>query len=177
MQRVENLFTTDCVRTVSGNYVNVVDPKPETITIEDIAHSLSHMPRFGGHLPVYYCVAQHSLEVCNCSYPDDMLQALLHDASEAYLMDVPRPLKNHLPEYKIIEDRLMNVIANKFGFRYPITENVKKTDELWLQLEWEYFMIGMPEATPITPMSAAWARIAFLDTFKMLNTHYGNKHS
>jgi uncharacterized protein len=138
----ENLYTPNCIRTITGIYVNVFDPTPEMICIEDIVHSLCQQPRFGGHLPHFYSVAEHSL---NCSYiteqPELKLAALLHDASEAYLMDIPKPIKGGLTNYKEIEDRLMIVIADKFGFQYPLHTEIKKVDEQMLQLEWDCLML------------------------------------
>jgi hypothetical protein len=139
----ENLFTPNCIRTVSGIYINVFEPTPEMICIEDIAHALTYQCRFGGHLPKFFSVAQHSL---NCSYMVEenelKLAALLHDASEAYLLDIPRPIKQGLSNYKEIEDGLMSVIADKFGFDYPIHPKVKEVDEQMLQVEWDVLMLN-----------------------------------
>lgn len=139
----ENLYITDCIRTFTGEYVNVFDPDPETIKIEDISHSLSMQCRFGGHLRSFYSVAQHCL---NCSYiiSREYLQlgALLHDASEAYLLDIPRPIKQRLPDYKKIEDNLMVVIAKKFRFDYPLHDEIKKVDEFYLKSEWIHLVIN-----------------------------------
>lgn len=138
----ENLYTPNCIRTVTGIYINVFEPTEEMICIEDIAHSLCQQPRFGGHLPYFYSVAEHSL---NCSYlidsPELKLAALLHDASEAYLMDIPKPIKSGLTNYKEIEDKLMKVIAIKFGFDYPLPQEVKDVDETMLELEWVCLML------------------------------------
>lgn len=140
---MENLYTKDCIRTKSGIYMNVFEPTIEMICIEDIAHSLTYQCRFGGHLPVFYSVAQHSL---NCSYlvdnPQLKLAALLHDASEAYLLDIPRPIKQRLANYKEIEEGLMILIAEKFDFAYPLQKEIKKVDETMLQVEWDYLMLG-----------------------------------
>lgn len=140
--QTENLYTPNCIRTVTGKYVNVFDPTLDMICIEDIAHSLSMQCRFGGHLFKPYSVAQHSM---NCAYlveaPELKLAALLHDASEAYLIDVPRPVKLGLPNYKEIEDRLMRVIAEKFGFSYPLHPSIKEVDEQMLQTEWHHLML------------------------------------
>jgi|SRR6185503_15857369 len=139
---VENLYTKDCIRTYSGIYMNVFEPTLDMICIEDIAHSLSMQCRFGGHLPYFYSVGRHSL---NCMYLIDYeglkLEALLHDASEAYLLDIPRPIKNNLSNYKEIENRLMTLIFEKFGLVYPIHEQVKKVDEEMLQMEWDCLML------------------------------------
>lgn len=143
VQAKENLFTKDCIRTVSGIYINVFEPTTEMICIEDIAHALSFQCRFGGHLPKFYSVAQHSL---NCSYLIEdkslKLTALLHDASEAYLLDIPSPIKKGLSNYKEIENKLMALIADKFGFGWPLPEAIKKVDELMLQLEWDCLMLN-----------------------------------
>lgn len=140
----ENLYTKDCIRTRSGMYVNVFDPNPDTIVIEDIAHALSMQCRFGGHLPTFFSVAQHSVECCNLAEDKYKIQALLHDASEAYLLDVPRPIKHNLTNYKEIENNLMVVIAEKFGFEYPLHPKVKNIDEIQLRYEWEKFMLNNP---------------------------------
>ncbi len=149
---MENLFETDCIRTFTGLYMNVFEPTPEMICIEDIAHALSYMPRFGGHLPVFYSVAQHSLRcahkamyaVKNVVEGGDKsagFEALLHDASEAYIMDIPSPIKKRLPEYKKIEENLMRVIAEKFGFTYPLSAITKQVDHAALVEEWDRIMM------------------------------------
>lgn len=142
MNQKENLHTIDCIRTNSGRYLNVFDPNPDDILIEDIAHALSFQPRFGGHLPQFYSVAQHSVlcaELCDESAAFD---ALMHDASEAYLCDIPRPIKKRMPEYKAIEDKLQAVIAAKFGFKYPHSDEVHRVDNIMLQVEWDTYMLG-----------------------------------
>ena len=138
----ENLYTPNSIRTNSGIYMNVLEPTEDMINIEDIAHSLSQQPRFGGHLPNFYSVAQHSL---NCSYladdPKMKLCALLHDASEAYLLDIPSPIKSLIPKYKEMEDKLMAIIAKKFGFEYPLPEEIKIIDKSMLNQEWDELML------------------------------------
>lgn len=112
---MENLYTPDCIRTFTGIYMNVFEPTPEMICIEDIAHSLSMQCRFGGHLPEFYSVAEHSWHCSLMVANEHKLAALLHDASEAYLLDIPRPIKHRLNNYKKIEDNLMNIIAKNLG--------------------------------------------------------------
>lgn len=138
------------IRTSSGIYINVFNPNPDHIIIEDIAHALSFLPRFGGHLPHFYSVAQHSIwcmELANKIDPIHSLAALLHDASEAYLLDIPTPIKSRLPEYKIAEDNLMKIISNKFGFVYPLHTAVKFIDKEALKHEWDTYMIK--KETPV----------------------------
>jgi 5'-deoxynucleotidase YfbR-like HD superfamily hydrolase len=76
------------------------------------------------------------------------LAALLHDASEAYLVDIPRPIKLKLTEYHPIENNLMRVIAEKYGFHYPLHNAVKQADEKMLQQEWDVFCIGSSKQWP-----------------------------
>jgi len=138
---MENLYTPNCIRTFTGIYINVFEPTLEMICIEDIAHALSNQCRFGGHLSKFYSVAQHSI-LCNNLVNDEYkLSALLHDASEAYLLDIPRPIKQGLKNYKEIEDKLMVLIAKKFSFEYPLEKVVKQADERMLQFEWKYLML------------------------------------
>ena len=132
----------DCIKTRNGYFVNVFKPDPATIDIRDIAFALARMPRFGGHTNEFFSVARHSVAVHNMMQTDELrLCALLHDASEAYLIDIPSPIKQHLPEYKTIENGLMYVIAEKFGFQWPLPQIVKDADEIQLEAEWEEFMI------------------------------------
>lgn len=136
------LFVKHSIKTVSGQYVDLVDPTPEMIHIEDIAHALSHMPRFAGHLKHPYSVAQHSLWCYRNAGITNELEALLHDASEAYLMDVPSPLKDALPKYREIECNLMRVIFQRFGIPYPISDAVKIIDQAALRWEWETLAVN-----------------------------------
>ena len=162
---MENLYTPDCIRTVSGKYVNVFNPKPEMFCIEDIAHALSMQPRFGGHLPVFYSVAQHSILVSISCPKDDQLSGLMHDASEAYLMDIPRPIKGRLSNYKEIEHGLMVMLSDIFKFEYPLPESVKRADELMLNREWHEIML---EDAYCEPMGHRTAKERFLETYNRL---------
>jgi hypothetical protein len=155
------------IGTFTGRFVDVINPELEDIDIEDIAHALSHGCRFGGHTREFYSVAQHSIL---CSYMttdlDYALEALMHDASEAYLIDVPRPIKIHLSNYKEIENNLMTLIAKKFGFTWPLHESVKVVDEVLLQLEWDSLMIN--KNNTIVPMTSKEAKSEFLRRFHEL---------
>lgn len=164
----ENLYTPNCIRTFTGIYMNVFEPTLEMICIEDVAHALSHQCRFGGHLPDYYSVAQHSIIMSDKMHQSHKLAALLHDASEAYLLDIPRPIKQGLSNYNEIEDRLMNLIAEKFGFQYPLHEKVKEVDEYMLQWEWSRIMLGRYIFPKIECWSPAYAKERFLTTFELL---------
>jgi len=159
-----------CIRTSSGIYIDVFEPTEDMISIEDIAHSLSHQCRYGGHLPVFYSVAEHSMFCANAIRtinPELELTALLHDASEAYLLDMPRPIKYQIPQYKDIEDKLMKVIASKFGFKYPLMPLVKDIDDMALHQEWKvFFNSGMTSWPELTRKEV---KHNFLDHFKTIS--------
>lgn len=161
----------DSIRTYSGQYVNVFDPDPSTIMIEDIAHALSFQCRFGGHMEEFYSVAQHSL---NCSFsadPDQQFAALMHDASEAYLLDIPRPIKSRLSNYKEIEDNLMKVISEIFKFQYPFHPNIKYIDDQMLQLEWDTLILKKKSDIRLFPFTPSLAKKSFLERFHDLGIH------
>lgn len=124
------------ILTFTGKYIDPFNPKIEDIDIEDIANSLSRQCRFGGHLRWFYTVAEHSLRVAK-ELPDELkLTGLLHDAAEAYLLDIPRPVKIRIPGYKEAEENLLKIIMQKFGGIYPLPELVTKIDNEIL--EWEF---------------------------------------
>lgn len=167
-EQIENLNTPDCIRTVTGLYVNVFEPKPEMICITDIAHALSQQCRFGGHLSSFYSVAEHSWYCSQLVKPKHQLAALLHDASEAYLLDIPSPIKRKLTNYAEIEDKLMRVIADKFGFKYPLHDDVHFADTMALTTEWHTLMLKDNKAPFLTVMSCYKAKLQFLNTYNQL---------
>lgn len=138
---IENLYETNKIRTFTGIYIDPLNPEPDQIHIEDIAHALSHICRFNGHTKEFYSVANHSIWVAAHCPEELRLQALLHDASEAYLCDIPKPFKHRLTNYCEIEENLMHVIASRFGFKWPVSPRVKEYDELALEWEWGNLVI------------------------------------
>lgn len=131
----------DCIRTNSGIFVNVFNTDPDSLVIEDMAHALASLPRFGGHLNRHYSIAQHSVLAAMRASTPSKKGALLHDGSEAWLLDMPTPIKNNLPDYKSTEHKFMLVIADKFGFEYPLNKEIKQIDADLLQLEWENLVL------------------------------------
>ena len=110
--------------TWSGHLIHLDRPNIEEIYLEDISHPLSQLCRYSGGTVTFYSVAQHSLNAYRLScefYYDEKAQlyVLLHDASEAYLSDIPTPVKKLLPTYLEIEERLMEMIYLHFGLGYP----------------------------------------------------------
>ncbi len=143
----ENLDEKDCIRTFKGIYVNVFEPTVEMFNIRDIAHALSNIPRFGGHTKIPYSVAQHSVMVARFVKPEHAIEALLHDASEAYILDMPSPIKHKMPEYMELESKIMSVIAKKFGFQFPLSNEVKIEDRKQLEHEWEGLILKSKHIT------------------------------
>ena len=108
------------VRTYSGKKFCITAPTPDQIDLVDIAHGLSNICRFTGQTKEFYSVAQHSIYVAAEVYDQTgdvkkAIAALLHDAPEAYLTDVPSPLKVLLPEYKVFENLASEVIKTRFN--------------------------------------------------------------
>lgn len=164
----ENLNAYRSIRTISGQYVNVFDPNPDTLLISDIAHALSNQCRFGGHLPKLYSVAQHSLLCYLIASSEHKYDALMHDVSEAYLLDMPKPIKLELPDYNIIENNLMNVLAKKFNFNYPKSAEVERVDHYLLNWEWEVLMLNRTDSgyPPIDIMTPEETKNEFLRVFE-----------
>lgn len=118
----------DWCQTYSGIKFFPLDPKPEEIKIEDIAHALSMLCRFTGHCMSFYSVAEHCCHICDAAPEDHKLEALLHDGSEAYLADISRPVKRYLKDYVKIEENITKVINEKFGLKDSSYEIVKDLD-------------------------------------------------
>lgn len=125
------------IYTYSGVKFHHLDPKVEDIRIEDIAHALSRLNRFAGHItPESYSVAQHCVHVSLKCDPNFALEGLLHDAAEAYCVDVPRPLKRApgMEVYRYYEDLTIEAINARFDL-LPEPENIKATDMRMLLTE------------------------------------------
>lgn len=169
IQPKENLYA-NAIRTHSGIYMDVFAPTVDMIDINDIAHALSNMCRFGGHLDRFYSVAQHSVMVSRYCPIDVALQGLLHDAAEAYMLDMPSPIKKGLRNYKSVEIRLLKVIAKKFNFPFPMSGHVKIADQERLEWEWKHMVLREP--IPVGYRGSVWkrekAKERFLAEFRKL---------
>jgi len=159
----ESSFHVDCIRTFSGKYIDVFNTDPSTINIVDIAHSLANQC---SHLSNFYSVAQHSY-ICSYLAPKGHeLAALLHDASEAYLLDIPTPIKRKLDGYKALENKLMEVIAKKYKFSFPLSDEVHNVDRNLFIAEWNSLVLQKDNL--ITPMKSSKAKKMFLKRYDEL---------
>jgi hypothetical protein len=124
------------IETYTGKHLHFLDPHVDEIDIEDIAHALSNECRFGGHTRSYYSVAEHCVLVATYCPKGMELVGLLHDASEAYLRDIASPIKQYLTNYSAIEEKLMQVIFDKFGIQESWhNPGVKEADTMALKAE------------------------------------------
>lgn len=167
----------------SGEYFHILYPHLSKYTIEDIAHGLSNLCRFTGHVRSFYSVAQHSVLVSRL-VPDHLaIQGLMHDAAEAFLGDVASPLKQLLPEYKVIEKRVEDDIADRFGLPRGMDPEVKRADLIALATEKRDLMpvsenwpvpagyhSVQPDVMPIKPWSPAFARFMFMRRYHELTS-------
>lgn len=168
----------------SGRMVDPATMTPDDVTIEDIAHALACSNRFGGHAPEPYNVAQHSVLVARI-LPDELkLQGLLHDAHEAYVVDMPRPLKVHLPDYQRLELHAANAVRDHYNLPRVLDKCVELADRIMLTTEakafrFSWWQLWAGEAPPDELLAEAlrgscgvwgWreAERAFLDEFDRL---------
>lgn len=133
------------IQTYSGKKFHSLDPRPEEIELVDIAHALSLLCRFNGHCRTFYSVAEHSVRVARILPQELALWGLLHDAGEAYLTDLPRPVKQGLPEFAEIEDRVLLQVAKRFDLVWPMPAPVKEADNKLLATEARDLMAPHPE--------------------------------
>ena len=164
---------TDYICTYLGNRFYPLEGRIDNIHLEDIAHGLAYQCRFNGQTSAFFSIAQHSLIVANVAPPELRLAALLHDASEAYLGDVVKPLKVLLPNYKELEARVEHSIAQAFGLPFLCNDAIKRADMISLATEkrdlmphsaedWSYLEGFDPLPEPIEPMSPETAKREFL---------------
>ncbi len=173
------LYTVDgieesWIETYTGKYVNPLKMKPDDVDIKDIAHALSLICRFNGHCNQFYSVAEHSIRVANLVYgKDDILTALLHDATEAYMADITRPVKWALPDIRKVEGIIAIAINERFGLKGDWIK-VKQADNILLATEARDLMVSggrgwylplKPIESPIIPMTSKIAEERFLNQY------------
>ena len=159
---------------------DVLSPDSDDIHIETIAHALSNQCRFGGHCSEFYSVAQHSILVSYLCDRGEAMYGLLHDASEAYLVDIPSPLKHCglFDGYLLVEQKLQALIQKKFGLREELPKSVKEADLVALSTERRDLMfpwvseiwadLPVPDQQRIVTLSPASAKRAFLNRYRTI---------
>jgi hypothetical protein len=143
----------DWIQTFTGRPFWPLDPCADEVCLEDIAHSLSLQCRYAGHCREFYSVAQHSVLVSQACSAEDAAWGLLHDAAEAYLVDLPRPIKRYSDlgnEYRAIETNLMFAIRDRFKLKGEEPESVKLADNRLLATEMRDLMAPPKMAWSVT---------------------------
>ena len=143
------------IQTYTGRVFYPLSPRSEDVSIDDIAHSLANQCRFLGHSQSFYSVAQHCCQMCMAA-PDEMkAEALLHDAAEAYISDIPRPVK-HLLGINDIERQVEYAIAQRFRIRWPWSQELHALD---------LKMLATERRDLCHPDGPAWESIEGIETF------------
>ena len=165
------------IQTFTGKRFAPSAPQPELFDIRDIAHSLSMLCRYNGHCQQFYSVADHSVRVSLACPPGAAMWGLLHDLGEAYLGDMPRPIKIFFPDYADFEDRLLRAAAEAFELPWPMPPEVRRADDTLLLTEMRDLMVPVPDARvvgvepldeTVVPLSQAEAEQAFLGRYEEL---------
>lgn len=168
------------IRTHSGRQFWYEAISPNMIDIGDIAQALSNICRFYGHLDDFYSVAQHSVLASRLVPPDLAMEALLHDASEAYCQDIPAPLKALLPDYRDTEALVDSAVRRKFGLPIQQSPEVKRADLIMLATErrdldiddgdkWDILKgIEPTDKFTVCPLNPRQARSLFITRFNEL---------
>lgn len=139
-----------------------LDPRPEEVCIEDIAHPLSMQCRYNGHCREFYSVAQHSVLVSSI-LDKDAAWGLMHDAAEAYIGDMVRPIKLHMPTFRDVEALVMRAICQRFGLPIVEPRSVKQADDILLMTERRDLLASptrpwTPRADPLADKILPWSQ-------------------
>lgn len=129
------------IQTYSGSAFDFENPETHLFRKLDFAHSLAMIPRFNGHTRFPYSVAEHSIRASYLVPEEKAFEALMHDVSEAYVCDIPTPLKKLLPDYQKIQKRVEIAIAIQFGLPLEMSPEVKLVDTRLLISEKEKYLI------------------------------------
>lgn len=133
---------TPWLETRNGVKFHFLAPQDDEILLEDIAYALSQQCRYSGHCNMFYSVAEHSVMVSALLPARLKMAGLFHDAAEAYLTDLPKPIKNLFPDYVVMEDCLMAAIARKFNIEHLDDPLVKAADTQQLSTEAHHMLMS-----------------------------------
>ena len=184
MYRETNL--TECIMvkseilTCSGEDFSFINPDAYRFDIETIAHALSNLCRFTGHTSAFYSVAQHSVLVSRLVPREMRLAGLLHDATEAFVGDMTKPLKDMFPEFRRIEKNIGAAICRQYSIPFPLPQEIKQADLILLateqrdlmprvNMQWSYLEGVEPLKETIIPWPPALAKEQFLARFHALS--------
>lgn len=177
------------ILTQSGQQFDLLRPTASMIKPVDIAHALSRLCRFNGHTRAHYSVAQHSLIVASLVPVEHQLVALLHDATEAYIGDMTRPLKAVMPEYKFVEHQIWLAVCERFDIQIDLPSCVKHADMVALATErrdlmpehpgeWECLRGIASMADVIVPLPAEYASAAFFSQLMtLMQSNHRRRHA
>lgn len=186
----------DWMQLSDGRALYPNDPRPEDFHIENIAHALSQICRFGGHSLSFYSVAQHSVLVSRICPPHLALEGLMHDAAEAYIGDMIRPLKHDNSTlgraYEAVERKIEIALSVRFNLQgyiwtadpYGWPSDVKHADNVILATEARDVMapppqpwntLPLPLEERIVPLTSSEAKTLFWDTYMELTKHRGTE--
>ena len=159
------------ITTHSGQQVDIESPHSDTLCIEDIAHALSFLCRGSGQANFFFSVARHCVYCAQEARArgfsrEVVLACLLHDASEAYMTDVPKPIKDNLiPQYRRYEDALLDKIYEKFIGRTLTDDELSQValiDHVLLQYDLKY-LLNIDTALPPIHIALQYEYIPFED--------------
>ena len=150
-----NEYDGHWITTYTGRKFHYLDPQPDEICIEDIAHALAFTCRFGGHCKAFYSVADHSIRVAEILSPNLRLAGLLHDAHEAYLHDLLRPIKQDMPAYRELADIIQHAIGKRFDSWYPD----EMDSEEWCEVKHADDILLATEARDLMTNTEGWASL------------------
>lgn len=147
----------DWFQTRSGIPFYILDPRPEDVVVEDIAHSLAYQCRYNGHSARFYSVAEHAWHVSQVADQQgrpsvDIFHALHHDSAEAYTSDIPKPIKNSLPDLREAEDRVEAVVFAALGVPCAKPQWLRELDQRIVKDEKEQLM-GPPRTGAEWPIN------------------------
>lgn len=142
VQKVDSFgCLNNTIKVAAGHYVDLINPDPASIEIKSIAAALSKICRFGGHSPKFYSVAEHCIHATEMALvdglPHDAVKAVfLHDAAEAYVGDMVKPLKITMPGYGVAEQRIESAVELAFGVDFDAWHDlIKVYDRAMLKAE------------------------------------------